>query len=171
MKHSHALNLTMKELTLVPDHVFEDAKAAEVDIVDLCRNKLQSVPKGLNLIAENMTELNLSMNLITEIPDFLSSCSKLKYLDLGNNSLTDLPESLKELTGLRELVLSQNRFTHIPKCVYGMIGLEILLLSDNKITDIDVNGLKYLTRIAVLDLTNNNISQIPPELGNLTQLR
>jgi Leucine-rich repeat (LRR) protein len=171
MKHSRALNLTMKQLTTVPDEVFEEAKTAEVTIVDLCKNKFPSVPGGLKLIAENLTELNLSMNSLTEIPEFISECSKLKYFDVGNNLLSNLPDCLSALISLRELVLSTNRFTSIPQCVYSMVGLEILLASDNKITEIDVEGLQNLKRIATLDLTNNNISQIPPQLGNMTQLR
>ncbi|XP_044260698.1 leucine-rich repeat-containing protein 40-like isoform X2 [Tribolium madens] len=171
MKHSRALNVTMKQLTSVPDDVFEEAKLAEVTIVDLCKNKLSSVPSGLQLIAENLTELNLSMNLISEIPAFISNCIKLKYFDLGNNLLSNLPECLSSLVSLRELVLNNNRFNHIPDCVYGMVGLEILLACDNKITDVNVDGLKNLKRIATLDLTNNNIGHIPPELGNITQLR
>lgn len=171
MKHSRALNLQMKQLTAVPDEVFEEGRQAEVTVVDLCKNKLSLVPSGLELITENLTELNLSMNSLTEIPDFFSTCLKLKYLDLANNSLSDLPDSLSSLIGLRELVLNNNRFNHIPDCVYSMTGLEILLACDNKITEINVDGLKKLSRIATLDLTNNNISHIPPELGNITQLR
>lgn len=171
MKHSRALNLTIKQLTSVPDSVFEEAKLAEVTMIDLCKNKLQTVPGGLNLLVDNLSELNLSMNMLTEIPEFISSCANLKYFDLGNNCLSALPDSLVDLIGLRELILSSNRFISIPECVYGMVGLEILLASDNKITEINVDGLKNLKRIATLDLTNNNISQIPPELGNVTQIR
>lgn len=41
-----ALNLSMKDLTMVPDEVFEDARSAEVHGVDLSRNKLNCVPDG-----------------------------------------------------------------------------------------------------------------------------
>lgn len=171
MKHSRALNLTMKQLTNVPEAVFAEAKAAEVTIVDLCKNKLTSVPDGLNLIAEDLTELILSMNLISTLPDYMSTCHRLKYLDLGSNSLEDLPQCFEVLVGLRELVLNNNKFTKIPDCVCGMIGLEILLACDNKITEVNVDELKKLKRIATLDLTNNNIGHIPPELGNIVQLK
>lgn len=55
--------------------------------------------------------------------------------------------------------------------MFEMQGLEILLASDNQIQEINVENLKNLTRLAVLDLSNNNISQVPPELGNVKQLR
>lgn len=41
-----ALNLSMKDLTMVPDEVFQDARSAEVHGVDLSRNKLNCVPDG-----------------------------------------------------------------------------------------------------------------------------
>lgn len=46
MRNLRALNLTMKDLTNVPDAVFEEAQKAEVTIVDLCKNKFSEVPKG-----------------------------------------------------------------------------------------------------------------------------
>lgn len=55
--------------------------------------------------------------------------------------------------------------------MFEMQGLEILQISDNQIQEINVQSLKNLTRLAVLDLSNNNISQVPPELGNMKQLR
>lgn len=52
-----------------------------------------------------------------------------------------------------------------------MGSLEILLASGNKITSVKVDGLQRLKRLATLDLSNNNIAQVPPELGNMKQLR
>lgn len=52
-----------------------------------------------------------------------------------------------------------------------MVGLEILLLNDNSIEEINVEGLKNLKRLAVLNLCNNNIHHVPPEIGNMIQLR
>lgn len=52
-----------------------------------------------------------------------------------------------------------------------MQGLEIFLANGNKITEINVHGLAQLKRLATLDLSNNNISYVPPELGNMKQLR
>ncbi|KRT78958.1 hypothetical protein AMK59_7353 [Oryctes borbonicus] len=109
MKNSRSLNLTMKDLTNIPDSVFDDAVTAEVNIVDLCKNKLASVPTGLEKLASNIMELNISMNKITELPNFVCTFNKLQYLDLAKNTLQDLPEELGSLKLLRELVISNNR--------------------------------------------------------------
>lgn len=54
-------------------------------------------------------------------------------------------------------------------CVYKLVGLEILLACDNQIEVLDVSqsGLGALPRIATLDLSNNSIRNVPPELGLL----
>lgn len=44
MKNSKSLNLTMKDVTHIPDSVFDDALTAEVNIIDLCKNKLTALP-------------------------------------------------------------------------------------------------------------------------------
>lgn len=171
MRHSRALSLGMQNLSSIPDSVFEDAQKAEVNVVDLCKNKFSSVPEGLKLISNQITELNLSLNQLKVIPDFISECRKLQFLDVGKNLISDLPDTLSNLKWMREIVIANNKFQKIPECVYKMDGLEILQASDNQISDVNIDGLKNLKRLAVLTLSNNNISYVPPELGNLTQLR
>lgn len=52
-----------------------------------------------------------------------------------------------------------------------MESLEIFLISDNQISELNIDGLKNLKRVATLDLTNNNINHVPPELGNLKHIK
>lgn len=52
-----------------------------------------------------------------------------------------------------------------------MVGLEILMLNDNSLTEINIEGLQKLSRLATLNLSNNSISFVPPELGNMTQIK
>nr|XP_022917612.1 leucine-rich repeat-containing protein 40-like [Onthophagus taurus] len=171
MRNSRSLNLGMKDLTSIPDTVFEDALAAEVTIVDLCKNKLAVVPEGLKLVSQNVSELNLSVNVLKTVPDFLCDFVRLQFIDFSRNCLTELPERFSILKNMRELILSNNRFTSVPNCIYALQNLEILLISDNQVTNINVDGLKQLQRLATLDLSNNDIGTVPPELGNMKQLR
>lgn len=46
MRTLKALNAPQKELSVVPDEVFEDGKNAEVHMVDLSKNKLVAFPNG-----------------------------------------------------------------------------------------------------------------------------
>lgn len=45
------------------------------------------------------------------------------------------------------------------------------MANDNKIETIEVDGLKSLAALGTLDLQNNNIAQVPPELGLCTQIK
>ncbi|KPI96791.1 Leucine-rich repeat-containing protein 40 [Papilio xuthus] len=173
LKKSQALMLPGKDLTSVPEDVFITAANVEVHIVDISKNKLKEVPLGICQIKDTLSQLILSSNNIEIIPREISSCTHLQYLDLGKNCLMDLPLEFGNLKHLRELVISCNKFTKIPRCVYDMDNLEILLAGENKITEINVSSdaLAKLKKLAVLDLTNNSIITVPPELGNFTNLR
>ncbi|KAJ9601653.1 hypothetical protein L9F63_000186 [Diploptera punctata] len=171
MRNVRALGLAMQDLTEIPDSVFQEALEAEVTTVDLSKNKLKQVPDGLKILINRITDLNLSCNAFTSLPLEVGLCQNLQYLDLQKNLLEDLPQSFECLTKLRELVLAFNRFSEIPECVYKLVSLEILIARDNRLTSVNINGFTQLRRLATLDLANNDISHIPPELGNLTQLK
>ena len=68
-------------------------------------------------------------------------------------------------------VNSSFRFEELPKVVYNLSSLEILLANDNRIQHIDPDGVRGLSRLSSLNLQNNEIMQVPPELGLCTQLR
>ena len=89
----------------------------------------------------------------------------LQFLNLANNKLKELPSEIGQLSNLREICLNCNRFDQVPNCVYTCGKLETIMMSDNRITQIDVEGLKKLSKLAILDLGNNNIGCVPPELG------
>lgn len=171
MRGSRALSLGMQGLQEVPDSLLEDAAEAEVESVDLCKNLLTSVPLRLPLLALTLTELNLSDNRLAAIPaGVLGACTKLHYIDLQQNALSTLPEDIAQLQYLREINIAYNKFTELPRALEAMPGLEIVNARDNKVSAVDAALLGTLPRLAVLDLTNNDINVVPPELG-LLQLR
>uniref|UniRef100_A0A2A4K533 Disease resistance R13L4/SHOC-2-like LRR domain-containing protein n=1 Tax=Heliothis virescens TaxID=7102 RepID=A0A2A4K533_HELVI len=173
LKKSQALMVPGRELTQVPDHVFTSAAEAEVHVVDFSKNKLNAIPAGIVHVSDTLTSLVLSSNNLKSVPGEINRCRHLQFLDLGKNLLMELPPELGDLKNLRELVISNNKFTKIPRCVYELENLEILLAAENKIDEINVSSdaLAKLKKLAVLDLTNNSILTVPPELGNFTHLR
>ncbi|KAL0880814.1 hypothetical protein ABMA27_001999 [Loxostege sticticalis] len=173
LKKSQALMVPARDLSTVPDDVFKAAADAEVHIVDISKNKLTAVPVGVCHLRETLSQLILSSNSISNIPPEICRCMHLQYLDLGKNCLAELPLEIADLKNLRELVISNNKFSKIPRCVYELENLEILLAAENQIEEINVSSdaLAKLKKLAVLDLTNNSIFTVPPELGNFTHLR
>lgn len=75
----------------------------------ICQNrKLEEIPKEIFTLT-NLTELNLSGNLITEIPQNISQLTNLTSLDLTSNKIQSLPlDSFRCLTNLKYLNLENN---------------------------------------------------------------
>lgn len=172
MKSSHVLNMTKKEVSVLPDEAVANAKEANVTGVDLSKNFFKEIPSNLKELMHNVYEFNMSANRLESCPSWLGlMATNLQYLNLGNNRLSDLPAEFAHCQQLRELTIPYNKFTQIPSCVYTLSKLETLIMEGNQVSEIVVDDLSKLSRLAILDLQNNNVSHVPPELGLMTQLR
>jgi small GTP-binding protein len=134
-----------------------------ITIIEKKYNIDWSNPKDLT----NLTELDLSINQITDI-SFLKDLTNLTELDLSSNQITDY-SFLKNLTSLTYLDLSSNKITDI-SFLKNLTTLTALGLSSNQITD--YSFLKDLTSLTYLDLSSNKITDISflKDLTNLTKL-
>lgn len=91
------------------------------------------------------------------------------YADLGDNRLETLPEDgfLAWFASLRYLRLSNNRLREIPALETGKMGkLEILALSRNELTALPDN-IGELSELRELDVSMNRLETVPPALGRL----
>ncbi|KAF1329234.1 Leucine-rich repeat-containing protein 40, partial [Globisporangium splendens] len=168
--------------------------------LNLSKNKLGSLPKEIgelaalqSLIAEEcvltaihpsianlsqLQHLRLRKNLLKSetIDAMISSdnqagiCGSLKELDLCNNVLTTIPVRLTLLKSLDTLMLSFNRIQSLDGFPWAsMQRLSILTLSDNQLESLGtVYDAEMLTSLSI---ENNNLRQIPAELGRCEHLR
>lgn len=97
--------------------------------------------------------------------------SKIDFLDLRSNFLNSLPEEMKSLIRLQVINLSFNRFKILPEVLYHIPTLETILISNNQVGSVDPQKMKTMENLTTLDLQNNDLLQIPPELGNCVNLR
>ncbi|XP_032664524.1 leucine-rich repeat-containing protein 40-like isoform X3 [Odontomachus brunneus] len=171
MRNTKLLSLAGQNLVELPGEVLADAVEASVTTVDLSRNKLAELPDEMAEIV-TVTDLKLISNLLTRLPEWIGEKYKyLQTLDISKNYLESLPLSISCLKYLRYIDLSFNRFEELPETVYDVVSLESLSANDNKIKEIDVTSLQKLKGLAVLNLANNNIAYVPPQLGNLKNIR
>ncbi|XP_075837122.1 leucine-rich repeat-containing protein 40 isoform X2 [Microtus pennsylvanicus] len=108
--------------------------------------------------SNTITSVNFSKNQLCEIPK-------------RNNFLSSLPEEMSSLTKLQMINLSFNRFKVLPPVLYDIPTLEAVLISNNQVGSVDPHKMKLMENLSTLDLQNNDLLQIPPELGNCVQLR
>ncbi|XP_012508129.1 PREDICTED: leucine-rich repeat-containing protein 40 [Propithecus coquereli] len=105
-----------------------------------------------------ITSINFSKNQLCEIPK-------------RNNFLNSLPEEMESLVRLQVINLSFNRFKILPEVLYRILALETVLISNNQIGSVDPQKMKTMENLTTLDLQNNDLLHIPPELGNCVNLR
>ncbi|XP_037952092.1 leucine-rich repeat-containing protein 40-like [Teleopsis dalmanni] len=172
MRRQRILSVKNMGLQDIPADVFRVANEELISIVDLSKNLLDGLPNGIFVLEMNLSELNLSNNLIRFLSPAIAYFKRLVILNLCTNGLTELPDEFAELTALADLNLSSNRFEDVPNCIYKLPHLEVLSLADNhiKIIDPSERGFGGLKSLLNLDLSNNHISQVPPTLGNLTNI-
>ncbi|KAK9459975.1 uncharacterized protein V1516DRAFT_627679 [Lipomyces oligophaga] len=126
----------------IPGSIQDFAFADALETIDLSSNQLGDYGFDTPISLRSVTNLNLSGNSISSLYMFVANFQLpcLARLDLSFNKLDDIPQSLVKV------------FTN----------LEELNLHENKLIEIDVDALKGLAKI---DISNNSISYLPPELS------
>lgn len=141
---------------------------SNVSIASSIPVKADMSKQGLNDFpdqCQNCIELDLSQNYIRTFP---SDCfPNLTILNMTRNQISQLPSCLETVfPNLEHLNLSFN----LLKGVFStkLPGISVLILTSNQIQRIDPTCLP--SKLQTLDISNNSLELLPPELGNLSQL-
>ncbi|XP_040860505.1 osteomodulin [Ochotona curzoniae] len=109
------------------------AKMEKLMQLNLCHNRLESMPPGL---PSSLMYLSLENNSISSIPEnYFDKLPKLHALRLSHNKLRDIPSNIFNLSNLVELNVGHNKLKqpfYIPR------NLEHLYLENNEIENINV---------------------------------
>uniref|UniRef100_A0A8B9QSY5 Leucine-rich repeat-containing protein 40 n=1 Tax=Anas platyrhynchos TaxID=8839 RepID=A0A8B9QSY5_ANAPL len=165
------LEYSEKQAAVIPDEMFNAVRSNPVATVNFSKNQLTAIPARIVELKDSLCDLNFGFNKISSISSELCMLHKLTHLDIRNNFLTSLPEEMEALTTLQVINLSFNRFKVFPGVLYRILALETILLSNNQVGSIDPLQLKKMEKLGTLDLQNNDLLQVPPELGNCENLR
>ncbi|XP_023031390.1 leucine-rich repeat-containing protein 20 isoform X1 [Drosophila willistoni] len=138
----------------------EDAK--ENNKLDLSQCELMQIPDAVYHLMRN-TELqtcNLSGNVLKKVsPKFALKFSAITDLNLSHNQLTRLPDEFAILTELARLNISNNSFIVLPQVVFKLPNLTTLDAQNNAILEIDTEEAITSNQLALVDLRNNPLSR------------
>lgn len=143
--------------------------------LDLSECQLMQVPDAVYHLMRH-TELkrcDLSGNVITKIPaKFAVKFSLITELNLSHNQMSILPEELAELQALERLNISHNTFIDLPPVTCQIPQLKRLLANNNFIVDVDIERLKRAPALEYIDLQANPLSpRMHDLLVTLTRIR
>jgi hypothetical protein len=93
----------------------------------------------------------------------------LEILNLSGNALSSLPHDLPRLHKLRVIFCSDNRFTHVPEVLGECPQLDMVGFKANRISHLPAAALP--ARLRWLILTDNQLPELPAELGQCTRLQ
>lgn len=141
-----------------------------LQVLDLSYNRLQTVT---GFACETMEKLILSGNQLTQVQiNYSSSRNSLRFIDLSHNLLRDIPESLFLSRNLSTLDFSFNRINDLSDVTFTDGNrLKELFLTGNRIRNMKSRSLIPLTHLELLDMSECGLSQVTefplPQLQDL----
>jgi hypothetical protein len=129
---------------------------------------LQEFPREIFDLADTLEILDLSRNALTSLPDDLPKLHKLRVLFCSDNPFTHLPEVLGECAQLSMVGFKANRIRTVPGAALPP-SLRWLILTDNQIEELPAE-LGHCTRMQKLMLAGNRLQALPEEMTAFEQL-
>ena len=175
----------MYSLKNIEEQLLNDPKKVVV------KDGLTSFPKELYGFKESLEIIDLSDNLLTELPEDLHVFSKLKIIFLSNNPFEVLPEVLGKCStlkmigakackihtipssslpkSLKWLTLTDNKIKKIPSAIGDCKDLQKLILSGNEIEEIPAE-IVSCEKLELIRLASNKLEEFPSVLFSLPSL-
>ena len=139
------LNLDRNELT----NVSAVASLAELKWLRLNDNKLAALPDLKALV--NLRRIYLKGNRFTAVPETLKDLPALTDVDLSVNPIKEVPAWLAEKKGLKNLSFSRTMVTKLPENLDALKALQSLQLGDLSISPEEMARIrKALPNVAIV---------------------
>ena len=160
------LDLSNNRITEVPDDI---CHLRCLTRLSMNGNKLEALPQAFGMTLGGLVTLDLRKNQLTSLPP-LTGLTSLQVVDLGENSLSHFP-LFSPQSVLSILHLDCNRIVSMDGAALAVLsGLCELHVHDNKLSALcpEVSALR---RLKVLDVSNNDIGDLPASLGYMESLQ
>jgi hypothetical protein len=120
---------------------------------------LEEFPREIFELADTLEILNLSGNLLSELPDDLPRLSKLRVIFCSHNRFTRLPEVLSSCAQLEMVGFKANAIREVGPAALSP-GLRWLILTDNQISVLP-DAIGTCARLQKLMLAGNQLAELP----------
>ncbi|XP_041644457.1 PH domain leucine-rich repeat-containing protein phosphatase 2 [Cheilinus undulatus] len=122
-------------------------------------NRLTTV--NIYPVPNQLTHMDLSQNLLEYLQDWVCDCRKIEMLDVTHNLLSELPSRLLNSLSLRKLLAGNNRLQRVPDLL-DHIPLEVLDLQHNKLAELPESLFYKALNLKHLNVSANALENIPP---------
>ncbi|KAI7819044.1 hypothetical protein BC939DRAFT_270972 [Gamsiella multidivaricata] len=163
------VNLERKCLPTIP--IFLYSRAKDIVRLNISHNQRMDLPLDFVQNCSVLRELRMAYNDLDRVPSNVRSITYLQVLDLRGNRIKTLEKArLEEARQLVTIFLQNNRLDSIPAYFQSFEYLRILSLSSNNFSAVPAVLFQILT-LEELDMSFNNLTEIPGEIGRLSRLR
>jgi len=141
-------------------HRVDDAK--ENNNLDLSGCQLIQVPDAIYFMMKDtqLTACNLSSNVITKIPPkFPNNFNFITELNLSHNRMSTLPEEISKCTQLETVDISHNSFISLPNCLFNLPKIIKINARKNFIAEVDIDLINTCGTLENLNLEENPLSR------------
>ncbi|KAJ6663943.1 hypothetical protein lerEdw1_008897 [Lerista edwardsae] len=143
--------------------------------LSLDARRLRDLPCGLGYI-KGLESLSLRDNRLHRLPRDIQALTRLTVINLGNNVFEEVPEQLKYLQSLKKLYLFGNQVAKISPEIFevhffvdGLQNLVLLNLNNNQLSFLPPE-IRRLENLECVSLDNNQLKCIPKEFCCLQKL-
>ncbi|KAG0452442.1 hypothetical protein HPP92_025106 [Vanilla planifolia] len=157
-------------LKAVPDDVWDCGLS--IRVLEMSTNLIQELPAKVSSL-KSLTKLYLNANDLSDKSiswDGLSHLKSLKVLSLNQNNLTTLPPAVGKLISLSQLHIAKNMLTCLPDELGCLNQLQVLKAGNNRISLIPA-GIGSCSSLIEIDLSSNLLTELPETLGKLRNLK
>jgi small GTP-binding protein len=157
--------MTQEELI----EIIHKAEKEQVTELDLSMSGIRQLPKEIGQL-KNLCELNLMHNYLKELPKEIIYLKSLTKIYLRYNQFYNVPIEVTYLKNLKELNISANQLTSLPKEIGQLKNLTQLDLGRNLLTILP-EEIGELKNLGILRLRHNDLKQLPKKISQLNKLK
>lgn len=159
-----ALFIHNRALDIFPEEIFQLSNLVQLE---LSLNRLSSIPEKI-LQLQQLQIVNFNKNRFQAIPAFICQLSHLQKVSFNKNKIVDFSNIVNH-KNIQSISLIDNRIEHFPELDH-ISKLSVLQLSNNNINALPVH-MNRLRNLTVLEIASNQLTRLAAAIGKCTDLQ